>query len=72
MITKVILSTFRIILGKHYTRYENALEKLNRKTLNKQRHNLRLNFEKKGLKIKAMQKLFPKYTNSNNKHNMMT
>ena len=68
-IERIQKCAFKIILGKYYTSYENALDKLNMKTLNERRQTLCLNFAKKGLKIKAMQKLFPKYTN---KHNMKT
>ena len=39
----------KIILGKYYTSHENALDKLNMKTLNERRQTLCLNFAKKGL-----------------------
>ena len=68
-IERIQKCAFKIILGNYYISYENALEKLNMKTLNERREILCLNFAKKGLNVNAIKKLFPKYIN---KHNMKT
>ena len=58
-IERVQKSSMKVIFGKHFTNYTEALKNLNLDTLETRRRKLNLNFAKKCLKIQNMCKLFP-------------
>ena len=51
---------FRVILGKKYTSYRNALKELNIDSLHDRRESLCLKFAKKCLKVNKLRKMFPR------------
>ena len=57
----------RVILGKRYTHYSDALKKLNIESLEDRRNSLCLKFAKNCLKVDKLRKMFPK---SSTKHAM--
>ena len=57
----------RVILGKRYTSYSEALSKLDIESLNTRRESLCLKFAKNCLKVDKLKKMFPK---SSTMHNM--
>ena len=57
----------RVILGKRYTSYREALSKLDIESLDARRKSLCLKFAKNCLKVDKLKKMFPK---SSTKHNM--
>ena len=58
-------SAIRIILGDHFTTYEDGLEVLMLAKLSERREKLSLNFAKKALKNDLVSDLFPLDTNRN-------
>ena len=59
MIERVQRSAMKVIFGKYYLNYVEALKCLNLDTLEKRRKKLNLNFAKKCLKLDNMTTLFP-------------
>ena len=57
----------RVISGKRYTNYKDALKKLNIDSLEERRKSLCLKFAKNCLKVDKLKKMFPK---SSTKHTM--
>ena len=57
---RVQKSALKVILGKRYTTYSDALEKLNIESLEDRRKSLCLKFAKKCLQVEKLKKLFPK------------
>ena len=57
---RVQKSALKVILGKRYTTYSDALKKLNIETLEDIRKSLCLKFAKKCLQVEKLKKLFPK------------
>merc|ERR1711911_163255 len=53
-------SALRIILGKRYTSYSDALKLLDMKSLEDRRQSLCLKFARKCLEVKKLRKMFPK------------
>ena len=51
---------FRVILGKRYTTYSDALNVLNIETLDDRRKSLCFKFAKKCLEVEKLKKMFPK------------
>ena len=60
MLERVQKSALRIILGKRYTTYSDALNVLDIETLEDRRKSLCFKFAKKCLEVKKLKKLFPK------------
>ena len=59
MIERVQRSAMKVIFGKYYLNYVEALKCLNLDTLEKRRKKLNLNFAKKCIKLDNMTTLFP-------------
>ena len=57
---RVQKSALKVILGKRYTTYSEALEKLNIESLEDRRKSLCLKFAKKCLQVEKLKKLFPR------------
>ena len=57
---RVQKSALRVILGKKYTSYSNALKELNIDSLQERRESLCIKFAKKCLKVNKLRKMFPK------------
>ena len=57
---RVQKSALKVILGKRYTTYSDALKRLNIESLEDKRKSLCLKFAKKCLRIEKLKKLFPK------------
>ena len=57
---RVQKSALKVILGKKYTSYNNALKELNIDSLQDRRESLCLKFAKKCLKVNKLRKMFPK------------
>ena len=57
---RVQKSALRVILGKSYTSYNDALKELNIDSLHDRRESLCLKFAKKCLKVEKLRKMFPK------------
>ena len=53
-------SALKVILGKRYTTYSEALDKLNIESLENRRKSLCLKFAKKCLQVEKLKKLFPR------------
>ena len=66
---RVQKSALRVILGKKYTSYSDALKLLNIESLEDRRKLLCLKFAKNCLKVDKLRKMFPK---SSTKHGMST
>ena len=64
---RVQKSALKVILGKRYKSYSDALSKLNIESLDDRRKSLCLKFAKNCLKVDKFKKMFPK---SSTKHNM--
>ena len=64
---RVQKSALRVILGKRYTSYSDALKKLKIESLDDRRKLLCLKFAKNCLKVDKLKKMFPK---SSTRHNM--
>ena len=64
---RVQKSALRVILGKRYTSYSDALTKLDIQSLDDRRKSLCLKFAKNCLKVDKLKKMFPK---SSTMHNM--
>ena len=64
---RVQKSAIKIILGKRYTSYSDALKKLNIESLDDRRKSLCLKFAKNCLKVNKLKKMFPK---NSTKHDM--
>ena len=62
---RVQKSALKVILGKRYTTYSDALKKLNIETLEDRRKSLCLKFAKKCLQVEKLKKLFPKNVKKN-------
>ena len=65
---RVQKSALRVILGKRYTTYSDALDKLNIESLEDRRRSLCLKFAKKCLQVEKLKKMFPKNVK---KHKML-
>ena len=65
---RVQKSALKVILGKRYTTYSDALDKLNIESLEDRRKSLCLKFAKKCLQVEKLKKLFPRNVK---KHNML-
>ena len=59
MLERVQRSAMKVIFGKYFKSYSEALNYLNLETLEKRRSKLNLNFAKKCLKLNTMSSLFP-------------
>ena len=57
---RVQKSALKVILGKKYTSYKNALKELNIDSLHDRRESLCLKFAKKCLKVNKLRKMFPR------------
>ena len=57
---RVQKAALRVILGKKYTSYRNALKELNIDSLEERRESLCIKFAKKCLKVNKLRKMFPK------------
>ena len=57
---RVQKSALRVILGKKYTSYKNALKELNIESLHDRRQSLCLKFARKCLKVDKLRKMFPR------------
>ena len=57
---RVQKSALKVILGKKYTSYNNALNELNIDSLQDRRESLCLKFAKKCLQVNKLRKMFPK------------
>ena len=60
---RVQKSALKVILGKRYTTYSDALKNLNIESLEDRRKSLCLKFAKKCLQVEKLKKLFPKNIN---------
>ena len=65
---RVQKSALKVILGKRYTTYSDALDILNIESLEDRRKSLCLKFAKKCLQVEKLKKLFPRNVK---KHNML-
>ena len=63
---RVQKSALRVILGKKYTSYNNALKELNIESFHDRRESLCLKFAKKCLKVDKLRKMFPKKASMHN------
>ena len=61
---RVQKSALKVILGKRYTTYSDALDKLNIESLEDRRSSLCLKFAKKCLQVEKLKKMFPKNVNN--------